>query len=225
MYLSLSRPHLENISRHEMEKLIASWKVELSNRRFRFEVILSIVALVATLGLFTRFLGWVEQRAGATLSDPILQFVSPRDFTWLTFKLIYIAVVAAVMTLIARPKDLLLAMQSYTVMVWMRTAMMYLVPLEPSEGLIVLQDPLVQFFGNGDAPTKDLFFSGHTSTMFLFFLVTRTRRLKGMFLACTILVATFVVWQHVHYVIDVAVAPFVAYGSYQMAKGWRLLDA
>jgi len=30
------------------------------------------------------------------------------------------------------------------------------------------------------------------------------------------LVAVFVVWQHVHYVIDVAVAPFVAYACYRV---------
>ena len=202
-----------------MTNLIALWGAELSNHRFRLHFVVSITALVATLGFFARFLAWVEQRAGATLPDPILQFVSPRDFTWLTFGLIYVAVVVAIITLSVLPKALLLAIQSYTVMVWARAAMMYLVPLEPPEGLIVLQDPLVQLVGDGNAPTKDLFFSGHTSTMFLFFLVSFQKKLKMLFLACTVLVATFVVWQHVHYVIDVAVAPFVAYASYRFAKG------
>ena len=48
---------------------------------------------------------------------------------------------------------------------------MWATPLDPPPGMIVLEDPLVQLFGGASRPlTRDLFFSGHTSTMFLLFL-------------------------------------------------------
>jgi hypothetical protein len=160
---------------------------------------------------------WVEAREGTVLHDPLLVMIEPRDFTWLTFGFIYTAVIVAVVYLRNKPHTLLLAIQAYLLMVVVRSGMMFLVPLNPAEGLIVLQDPLVQFAGDGNAPTKDLFFSGHTSTMFLLSLVVQHKPLKKLYLLFTCLVATFVIWQHVHYVIDVAVAPFVAYGCYRVA--------
>ncbi len=185
---------------------------------FRLQFIASLGVLVLTLHAFTRFLLWVERRDGVRLDDPILRLIEPRDFTWMTFGVIYVAIILAVLSLLKKPHVLLVAIQSYTLMVVVRIAMMFLLPLNPSEGLIVLEDPFVQFAGDGSAPTKDLFFSGHTATLFLLFLVIQQRALKAVYLLFTILVAVFVVWQHVHYVVDVAVAPFIAYGCYRAVR-------
>lgn len=209
----------------EHKGLIRAWTEAWRLPSFRLQFIASLVVLVLSLHAFTRFLLWVESRDGVALNDPILRLIEPRDFTWLTFGVIYVAVVVAVLYLLKRPHDLLLAIQSYTLMVLVRTVMMFLVPLNPSEGLIVLEDPFVQFAGDGSAPTKDLFFSGHTATLFLLFLIIQQRALKATYLLFTVLVAVFVVWQHVHYVVDIAVAPFVAYGCYRavlVVQGWIL---
>lgn len=179
---------------------------------------ISVILLVVMLNAFTRFLEWVELRDGAVLADPLLAMITPRDFTWVTFGIIYAGLVLAIVYLAKRPERLLLAVQAYMLMLVVRTFMMYLTPLNPSPGLIVLQDPLVEFAGDGNAPTKDLFFSGHTSTMFLLSLVISHRWMKRVYLLFTILVAVCVVWQHVHYVIDVLVAPFIAYACYRMAR-------
>ena len=96
------------------------------------------------------------------------------------------------------------------------TPYLFVVPLNPPTGLIPLADPFVQFFGSGRVPTRDLFFSGHVSTLFLLSLCARNKVLKLLFLALTLTVAVVVLWQHVHYTIDVMVAPFVAYASYRM---------
>jgi membrane-associated phospholipid phosphatase len=64
---------------------------------------------------------------------------------------------------------------------------------------------------------KDLFFSGHTSTLFLLFLTAGRGRLKILFLCCTIAVAATIIIHHSHYAVDVFVAPFVAYTSYRIA--------
>ncbi len=200
----------------ERSSLVRVWDEAWKRPGFKLQFTISLVMLVLTLHAFTRFLVWVEGREGVTLDDPILRLIEPKDSTWMTFAVIYLALVVAIGHLLKRPYDLLVAMQSYILMVGVRAAMMFLAPFNPAEGLIVLRDPLVQLAGDGTAPTKDLFFSGHTATMFLLFLTIRQRALKGAYLFFTILVAVFVVWQHVHYVIDVAVAPFVAYACYRV---------
>jgi len=53
---------------------------------------------------------------------------------------------------------------------------MYSAPLDAPERLILLNDPFVQFIGSGEALTKDLFFSGHTATLFLLFLRSADQR-------------------------------------------------
>lgn len=51
--------------------------------------------------------------------------------------------------------------------------------------------------------TKDLFFSGHTSNMLLLALCFERKNDKLLGFAATTLVAVMVLFQHVHYTIDV----------------------
>ena len=109
------------------------------------------------------------------------------------------------------PEKLLLAFQVYTAVVVVRIIAMYLVPFEAPEKIIVLKDPFVEMFGSGESLTKDLFFSGHTATLFLLFLVVESKRLKYVFLVSAVVVGVSIVLQHVHYVIDIFTAPFFTY--------------
>lgn len=201
-----------------MTHLFFLWKSELHRPQFRRQAILTVTILVFTLLLFARFLLWVEGRKGVVLDDPVLQLFAPLDLTWLTFGVIYVGILAALGHLLQDPRRMLLALQSYTLMVWVRIVMMYLVPLDPPPGLIVLQDPLVQLVASSDAPTRDLFFSGHTSTLFLLALVMDDKKWRRMYYVFTAVVAVAVIGQHVHYAVDVAVAPFMAYASFRFVK-------
>jgi membrane-associated phospholipid phosphatase len=98
-------------------------------------------------------------------------------------------------------------------------AAMYLAPLEPPPGIIELRDPFVEFFGGGRTLTRDLFFSGHTSTLFLLFLLIPGKALRAAFASATLLVGLCVVLQHVHYTVDVIAAPFFAYGAFSIVVG------
>jgi hypothetical protein len=185
---------------------------------FRIQSAVTLPVLVLVLALLARFLERNEARQGVVLADPLLALFQPHDVTWLTFGLIYIGLIAAIVYLLRHPAILLVAMQAYALMVVFRIIAMSLVPLEPPPTMLPLNDPLVEVFGTGRLLTKDLFFSGHTSTLFLLFLVTPPGRLKSIFLACTVLVACCVLLQHVHYGIDVFVAPFVAYASVRIVR-------
>jgi hypothetical protein len=139
--------------------------------------------------------------------------------------------VLGVGTLSRRPKALLVALQSYALVVAARMVAMYFMPLDPPPGLIRLKDPFVQLFDMRVVLTKDLFFSGHIATLFLLFLTAEHRVLRLGFFLATVVVGVGLVWQHVHYTIDVLTAPFVTYGCYRfvlmtrrdrpVAEAWR----
>jgi membrane-associated phospholipid phosphatase len=192
-----------------------SWKEFLTKRRT--ELIITVLFLAVILYIFPNFLTYVEERQGVTLTDPILELFNPIDLTWLTFGLIYVSLIVAIYSFAAKPEVLILALQSYSVLVIFRMMVMYSAPLNAPERMILLNDPFVQLFGSGEVLTKDLFFSGHTATLFLLFLISDKKYLKIIFLICTVLVGTAVLLQHVHYTIDVLTAPFFAYASYKLA--------
>lgn len=194
------------------------WAEAWRDPRLRLRFALTVSALVAALALLARFLEFVEARPGAVLPDPVLALLVPRDLTWLTFSLIYLGLAFGVARLATDPRALLVALQAYVLMVIFRMAAMWVTPLEAPPGMIPLHDPLVRLFGPGKLLTKDLFFSGHTSTLFLLALAVPGRRSKALFLFCTAAVGVAVLAQHVHYTIDVLAAPLFAYASFRIAE-------
>jgi hypothetical protein len=198
--------------------MIARWREAFRDRRFIVQFVGVTAALVAVLSGFARFLAFNEAREGARLSDPLLSLLAAHDLTWIAFGLIYLSLFAAIFSLIGNPRALLLGMATYAIMATCRIIMMFMTPLAPPDGLIPLVDPVIEYFGTGATVNKDLFFSGHTSTLFVLFLTATVPWLRALFLTCAIAVATCVLIQHVHYTIDVLVAPFVTYGAYRIAR-------
>ncbi len=196
---------------------IPGWRSVWRERSLRWEYLLTLIALAATLLALTRFLEHVESRPGVTLPDPLLALVTPRDVTWLTFSLIYAGLLAAIVLLARQPDVLLLGLQTYVAMVLFRIGAMYLLPLDPPPGMIPLRDPFVEYFGTGRLLTRDLFFSGHTATLFLLALVLPGSWTRKVYVVLTAGVALCVLVQHVHYSVDIFVAPFVTYVSYRLA--------
>ena len=139
------------------------------------------------------------------------------EVTWFTFGIIYLSVIMVLAHLSWQPQKLLIAFQAYILIAIARMVSMYLTPLDPPPLLIPLEDPFVQSISTG-VLTRDLFFSGHTSTSFLLYLSATGRKMKLFFLICTILIGLLVLVQHVHYSIDVVAAPFYAYTCYKISS-------
>jgi hypothetical protein len=197
------------------KSIIPNWACHLKDHKASF--VLSLIYIVFVLVVFINFLRIVEQRDGFTLTDPILKTFSPIDLTWLTFSLIYGLLFIAVLHLIDKPQLFHTALMTYAIMVSFRIVAMYSLPLNPPETMIVLNDPFVQLFGSTEVLTKDLFFSGHTATLFILYLVSRQKLMKTIFLLCAILVGVCVLLQHVHYTVDVLAAPFFVFASYSIS--------
>ncbi len=195
-----------------------NWKEFWEFRKSRTELIVTTALLSIFLFSLTKFLNFVESRDGFSFTDPILSLFHPLDLTWLTFILIYGCLITAIFYLIRNPEKLVFAVQLYILMVIVRIISMWLLPLNPPENMILLKDPFVELFGTGETLTKDLFFSGHTATLFILFLTAENGKLKKFFLVSTIIVAICVLLQHVHYSIDVFAAIFFTYACYSFLK-------
>jgi membrane-associated phospholipid phosphatase len=193
------------------------WKSEFRKNSFKVELAVTIILLIITLHLLSRFLLFVEGREGVIMQDPILPLFTAVDLTWFAFALIYLSIFTAIIVFIPVPRQIMLTIQSYIIMVGIRITAMYLTPLDPPPGMIPLNDPVVEIFGTGQLLTRDLFFSGHTATLFLFYLVSDKKILRYFFLICSLLVGISVILQKVHYTIDVFVAPFFAYIAFRIA--------
>jgi len=195
----------------------ATWQSAWQDSAIRRGLLITLPLLVVTLSMLARFLEGVEQRPGVVVSDPLLALFAPHDVTWLTFLLIYAGLFGAIAILMHDPRRLLLAIHTYMIVVVFRMCAMSLLPLDPPQTMIPLTDPFVEYFGTGIPLSKDLFFSGHTSTLFLLGLTMQARRWRTVFFFCAAAVACCVLIQHIHYTVDVFVAPFFAYTSYRLA--------
>ncbi len=204
-----------------MITLFKVWKEKFRNKKFRYEFFVTLIFLIIALSLFTQFLIFNESRHGVTLDDPFLALFNPINTNWLTFGLIYISIFTAIISFLKTPHILMLAFQSYILLLIVRTIAMYSIPLDPPHAVIPLIDPFVKYLGTGIQLNKDLFFSGHTATLFLLYLVSENKILKTVFLICTITVGLSVLIQHNHYTVDVISAPFFAYGIYKIVLALR----
>ncbi|MBX7041411.1 MAG: phosphatase PAP2 family protein [Ignavibacteria bacterium] len=200
---------------------VKRWKEFLSHRRLSIEFTVTVILLVLTVYFFSRYLLFNETRAGAVIDDPLQRHFTAVDLNVPIFFAIYSSLLIGLISFSFNPKQLMMAFQTYIVLVVLRMISMYLIPLDPPAECIDLQDPVVFMMGTGQKIVKDLFFSGHTSTSFMLFQVARNKYLKAYFLAATITVGISVVLQKAHYTIDVVAGLVYSYASYQLVKHWH----
>ena len=196
----------------------SEWKTIFAKPSTGYAFILTIILLAVALNLFGRFLVFVENRPGIVLHDPLFDMFNAHDFNTPIFVLIYGSLLTGLISLLPKPRFLMLALQTYCIMVIFRFIAMYLTPLEVPEGIINLRDPLVFTLGTGKVVTKDLFFSGHIASLTILFLTAKKKYLKWIFFVLAVIVASLIFLQKAHYTIDMIAAPFFAFAAWSIAK-------
>ncbi|HEV2719580.1 MAG TPA: phosphatase PAP2-related protein [Thermoanaerobaculia bacterium] len=182
----------------------------------RWRLALTAVFVMASLALVRITVRFVEARHGVTLADPVLAAFAPIDLNSPIFVLVYGSIGLGIAALARTPGRLLLGLQAYGLLMLLRCATLWLVPLQAPPDMIVLHDPIVRTFLQAQRPAQnDLFFSGHVATTFLLFLLCADGSMKQLLLVATFLIAVLIALQHVHYTIDLVAAPFFALGSYR----------
>lgn len=197
--------------------MVERWKSALRESQFRWHALLSVGALVVCLYYGSRMLEWVQTRPGVVLDDPVLAWLTPTDFTVLIFVGIYAGLLLTIYWAAAHPWRWVMGVRAYCFFLIFRIISLWLAPFEAPPTIIPLEDPIVSGAAGGTLLTRDLFFSGHTATGVILTLVAPKRWQRWSLALITTVVVTGVLWQHVHYTVDVAVAPFIAYACYRMA--------
>lgn len=182
-------------------------------RTRRYEFLITVIALFFIMIAMLQYLQINEKRIGVQIADPLLSLMPTIDLSALTFFVLYTSIIATILILLQQPHRLLIGFQIYTLYAIFRTTTMWLTPLEAPAGITPLIDPLLAWASTGQQLNKDLFFSGHTSTMFILYLVLPEGRSKSLFFLGFIVIAISLLFQHVHYSVDILAAPFFCYGA------------
>ncbi|MBI1767535.1 MAG: hypothetical protein HYR67_04080 [Bacteroidetes bacterium] len=198
----------------------ALWKDALKNKRFVIHFAISILGLIAFAAVLPYF--FIEvllPKPGVALTDPILNFFTPKDWSITIFVFIYLCTLLSIIFNFAKPQLILVGLQTYVVVNFMRLISLYLFTLEAPEGTIPLSDPFLTVFAYGQAVyVKDLFFSGHISTLSVLFFIEQRKSLRYLILASTFLVALLLAWQRVHYTLDMVAAPIITWFVFRFFK-------
>ncbi len=164
------------------------------------------------------FFRYIQQRQGAVLDDPVLHWLPAMDLSLYCFSILYLSLIFTFFYLLRQPDKLIIALTGYFLLLALRLLAIYLVPLNPPPRLVPLDDPFIDhlFYVNMHI-TKDLFFSGHVSTLFILYLSVDHQRLRRLILTGCCFVAVMLLIQHVHYTLDVLAAPFFSWVAYRLA--------
>ena len=210
---------MNNVTSYAYDKS-NGWSEAWQNKLFRAKVIAGVITFIALVLFLPSFFAFIERREGHVLNDYVLQYIPAQDFSVPIFIIIWSSCLLVIIRSIQQPATFLTVLFSLVLLLITRIASIYFVPLDPPHGLIVLIDPLTSltYGGRGIFITKDLFFSGHTSNVFMFYLCLHKKKDKVFLLLGSITVGFLVLAQHVHYTMDVIAAFVITYFLVKFVK-------
>ena len=194
-----------------------TWKYVLHSARYQWAMGFCLaMILMMVLYMPTYYEEIIQPRPGATFDDAFLNIMLPAvDWSVAIFVILYASLIHTIYASIRNPNAVVIALTTYCAVNLIRMGTMYSLILEPPPGMILLVDPIATFLVYPDSHfAKDLFFSGHVSSMMAMVLVETNQKIKYLKIFGTVAVGVFLAWQHVHYTLDLVVAPFVTYGVF-----------
>ncbi len=178
------------------------WETSAYRQKYFFSLGLAICLLIAMPYGFD----FIQNRGGISWNDPLLNLLPAVNFSIPIFVLMYSLALLIAVRVVQNPHLLFLFLKSYLLITVLRFVLIYLIPLDPPKDMVELVDPITRIFYGGKLITRDLFFSGHTSTMLLITLILQKKNDKIFGYFVTIFIAITLLFQHVHYTADVLAA-------------------
>jgi len=194
------------------------WKNAWGSSAYKKKLMGGLIPTIIVLALFPVFFQYIEKRDGIVLNDFVLNTLPVMNVSVITFALIWFTAGLTVYRCYQSPQLTVQFIWGFLFLCLARIITISIVPFNPPAHLIPLMDPLSNKFYGGTYITKDLFFSGHTSTQFLMFLCLSKKFDKTIALTNSILVGILVLIQHVHYTVDVLAAFPLTYIIYRLSK-------
>jgi hypothetical protein len=201
----------------ELKQIPEAWSKAWCSRSFRNQLILSLLFCIGVGVHQFHFLRLWQLRSGIQVNDFILNLFPPADFSIPIFFFEYSTILLVFVFVLATPDRLVKGLQMFALIFLARTVAVFLIPLEQPKDMIPLNDPMANLLLHTPDVfvTKDLFFSGHISAIALLMLIATNRYIRMYAFASVLIVGVLIMWQHVHYSMDVVFAPLVSYISYK----------
>ncbi len=200
-----------------MRNISIRWSLAWKDKSFRTKTVTGIIILITIFRLFPIFFKFIEKREGLVLNDLFLKILPAYNLSIPIFAILWAMGTFTMIRCIQNPEFFIPMMWSYIFLCLARMITISWVALNAPPGLVPLKDPITSIFYGERVITKDLFFSGHTSTQFLFYLCFWKKKDKMLALSATIIIGIMILIQHVHYTMDVAAAPFFAFCVHKLA--------
>ncbi len=205
-----------------INSIIGAWSEDWKKPTFRLSFLLAILSFSIFPWKAATYFQWVQQREGIILYDLLLELIPSKNVSYPIFSIIYCTVIYLIIRLLATPKTFIWFAWAFNLETAFRFLTIYFVALNPPLGIVDLHDPVATLFiyGENMAITKDLFFSGHTATMVFacYFLPLKKEKILAIML--TLLLAMLLLIQHVHYTIDIIMAPLFTLLAIGIIKKW-----
>jgi len=189
-----------------------AWKIP----SFRWKLWTGIGVLSVIFSVLPFFFQYIDARDGYFFSDLLLQKLPAHNVSIAVFFLIWSSSLILLVRFFQDSMIFLNTLWAYNLVTLLRMACIALISLNPPAGLIPLADPITNYFYGNHYITHDLFFSGHTTTVFLIFLCVKKKSDRIYTLLASIILGFLLLIQHVHYSIDVLAAPVFAYAAFRL---------
>jgi hypothetical protein len=202
----------------ERGAVVRLWKNNWQSTDYRRKLISGLIIISFILIALPFFYQAIEQRNGIKFNDYLLQWLPAYDLSLFIFVTIWSMALLTFHRFRQDPQIFLTFLWGFILINLSRFVSIGLVPLNAPDSLVAIHDPISNYFYGPKFITKDLFFSGHTAAMFLMFLCLKKRSDKILTFIATIIIAISVLIQHVHYTMDVFMAPIITYFLWIAAK-------
>lgn len=199
-----------------------SWRKAWASKNFRRKLIVGWILYIGVLLYLPHFFADIQKKQGEPINDFVLALLPSVNMSAVIFAFIYVTVIFTIFRSARSPYLFLLYLWATLFVSLSRLITNSYVPLEPPIGLVPLVDPILLPFYGPNGITKDLFYSGHTASVFLTYLVLRKKSEKIAALIATIIVGISLLLQHIHYTIDVLAAPLFVYFLFVLAQKFTL---
>lgn len=188
-----------------MRHIISAWKDALRSRTFFVKILLTPGLFFLYSAITQRLGDYVESRKGTLLSDKLLYLFPTHDFSFYVFLVLYTSLSLVVITHLDKPKIILRIIEMHFAVAVVRQICILLVALEPPAGMVVLRDVFLEntVYPHHSPMTKDLFFSGHVASIWIYFLCAEKWIVKRFLFFSTLAMTFMILSMKVHYTYDV----------------------
>jgi hypothetical protein len=206
------------IKKDNFKKWYADWKIELLEYKYFILLSLLLLSLSEILNFYAST--YVDKIPAVAVQDLILDNIPTLNLDFIfVYSYILLLSLITLYTLFFKIKELHKVTILFSLLILTRSIFITLTHLGvPNDARVIVNTSQLYSIFNF---RNDLFFSGHVAMPFMAFLIFRKEIIGKIFLLISIILATTVLFMHVHYSIDVFSAFFITYGVYTFGQ-WLL---